>query len=228
VTDFIAHNIVLPDGTQTLPGVTPVAETGICRAALGYLAAEFPDPAGVTVADLGCLEGGYAAEFARAGYTVTGVDARAENLECAARAAAALGLGNLSFELADVRGLDGEWDAVFCCGLLYHLDEPAAFLRLLGKVTRRLLIVQSHYSLTGGAVNEGYEGHWYPEPGDRQSSYGNRHSFWLRKECLLDAMGAAGFDAAERDDYRAEGGFYRDMFGIQEAPDRGMFTGVRR
>ncbi len=225
--EFIAHNVVLPSGAETKPGVTPVAQTGICRTALAILAEHFPDPEGVTVADLGCLEGGYAAAFAQAGYTVTGVDARAENLECAAFVADALGLPNLSFELADVRDLDGEFDAVFCCGLLYHLDEPAAFLRLLGRVTRRLLIVQSHYSLAGDVVNEGYRGHWYPEPGDRQSSYGNRLSFWLRKPDLLAAMEAAGFEAAEREDYRAEGGFYLDMFGIREAPDRGMFTGVK-
>ena len=84
MSDFTAHNVVLPDGTETLPGVTPLAETGICRAALRTLNLVFPvllSRTAPTVVDLGCLEGGYSAEFARAGYDVTGIEARDENLE---------------------------------------------------------------------------------------------------------------------------------------------------
>jgi len=40
----------------------------------------------------------------------------------------------------------GEFDATFCCGLLYHLDKPLEFLRLLSKITRRILILQTHFS----------------------------------------------------------------------------------
>jgi hypothetical protein len=40
----------------------------------------------------------------------------------------------------------GSFDAVFCCGLLYHLDRPRAFLDVLSRVTKRLLILQTHFS----------------------------------------------------------------------------------
>ena len=62
---FTAHNIVFGDGTCTRPGFPPLESGGIFQAALRDLKL-FTTP-GATVADLGCLEGGYAAGFARAG-----------------------------------------------------------------------------------------------------------------------------------------------------------------
>jgi hypothetical protein len=43
----------------------------------------------------------------------------------------------------------GSFDAVFCCGLFYHLDRPRAFLDVLSDVTKRLLILQTHFSEAG-------------------------------------------------------------------------------
>lgn len=242
--EFTSHNIVLPDGGRTAPGLVVVAESGNCRAALRYLAETFTDPAGVTVADLGCLEGGYSAEFARAGYQVTGVEARRENWERAAALPAALGLPNLSFVLGDVWDvLPGtSFDAVFCSGLLYHLARPAAFLRLLGQVTGRLLILNTHYSMECGhaenlhgagegchqapAVHEGLPGHWFREGDNRWASLHQAPSFWLRKDALLGALTDAGFaDVTERDDWRADPAMPWGSGGA--TADRGMFTAVR-
>jgi SAM-dependent methyltransferase len=232
--EFTAHNVILPDGSETLPGVTPVAETGICRSALRTLAMGFPDgPEGVKVADLGCLEGGYAAEFARAGYDVTGVEVRAENIACCREVAAALKLPGLRFAQADVR----DWvtstepvDAVFCSGLLYHLEAPAAFLTELGRVTRRLVILQTHFADSPNEEHEGYRGRWYGEGEGRWASWGNPQSFWLAKPDLLAAVSAAGFSVVlEQHDYLGHiaGGTYRDMFGEPQGADRGMFIGVK-
>jgi SAM-dependent methyltransferase len=230
VAEFTFHNVVLPDGTQTKPGYLPTAETGICQAALRDLRA-FTGPA-AAVADLGCLEGGYAAEFARCGYDVTGIEAHPDNFACSTLVRDALGLPNLRFERGDVREvLPGrEFDAVFCCGLLYHLDAPAAFLRLLGAVTRRVLILQTHYSLTSAAENEGHRGGWFGEsPGGRWASHGNPRSFWLTKRDLLAAIRDAGFPLVfEQDDYRDAGtGVYRDAAGNDEPDGRSMFVGVK-
>lgn len=230
--EFTFHNVVLPDGTQTKPGYLPTAETGICQAALRDLRALAGGAGPATVADLGCLEGGYAAEFARHGYDVTGIEAHADNFACSRQVRDALGLPNLRFEQGDVRDvLPGrEFDAVFCCGLLYHLDSPAAFLGLLGQVTRRLLILQTHYSLSPAAEHEGYRGHWFGEsPGGRWASNGNTGSFWLAKRDLLAAIRAAGFSLVfEQDDYRdAATGIYRDAAGNTESADRSMFIGIK-
>ena len=232
VTGFTAHNIALPDGTETLPGVQLVADTGICRAALRAFGL-FLGP-GARIADLGCLEGGYAVAFARAGYRVTGIEARAGNYARCREVAAAVDLPGLNFSHGDVRDMErhGEFDGVFCCGLLYHLDKPVSFLRLLGKVTRRVLIVQSHYAAHPETAHEGRSGSWQhdsPEEGVAWGSHGNASSFWLARPDLLAAMRDAGFACVfEQHDYRRSiaGGVYKDQFGNPET-DRGMFTGVK-
>lgn len=230
LTGFTAHNIALPDGSQTLPGASLTAGGGICQAALRTLGL-FLEPGG-TVADLGCLEGGYAVAFARAGYQVTGIEARAASHARCQQVADAVALPNLRFIRDDARNLAdyGGFDAVFCCGLLYHLDEPDAFLRMLGKVTRRVLIVQSHYSAAPRTVHEGRRGHWVRDfPDDRWGSHGNSQSFWLARTDLLAAIGDAGFGCVyEQHDYRADiaAGLYVDQLGAAEV-DRGMFTGVK-
>ena len=198
---FTAHNIALPDGTRTGPAGELLAESSVCLTALGLLDEQFAgeDRSQVTVADLGCLEAGYTAAFAQAGYQATGVEARSANMGKCRLVADALKLPNMVFIQDDARNLEARglaFDAVFCCGLLYHLDQPAAFLRMLGRITRRLLIVQSHYSVSCAEENEGYRGHWYqdhPEESDLWGSWGNQQSFWLGHGELLRAMADAGF-----------------------------------
>jgi SAM-dependent methyltransferase len=227
---FTAHNILLPDGSETLPGRPLTADTGICQAALRDL--KLALPGGGRIADVGCLEGGYAVEFARAGYDVLGVEARPANMASCEYVADALDLPGLRFVQDDARSLHhhGEFDAVFCCGLLYHLDEPVSFLNMLGKVTRRLLILQTHYSAQPDAVNEGRSGHWYqddPAADSRWGSWGNQRSFWLAVPDLLDAIRAAGFPLVYRQfDYLDD--ITAGSYAYSGHPrDRGMFTGVK-
>jgi SAM-dependent methyltransferase len=234
---FTSHNIRLRDGSHTRPGAQLLAKTGICQAALRDLEMAFPlGPAGVTIADLGCLEGGYAAAFAAAGYATHGVEARADNFACCQHVALNAGLANLTFAQGDVRDLvdRGLWDAVFCCGLLYHLDEPVAFLRKLGRATHRLLILQTHYArdwpYVSADYNEGFRGEWHAEPpGHRWGAHGNRRSFWLCRRDLLAAMRDAGFSLVfEQADFLTDmrEGSYLDQHG-QVHEQRGMFVGLK-
>lgn len=226
---FTAHNIELPGGTFTRPLTEPIANAGICRAALRDLELAFPgaDRSSVRVADLGCLEGGYAAAFARAGYDVTGFEARADNFACCEFVAERLVLPNLRFVRADVRDVFAEpdqWDAVFCCGLLYHLDDPVAFLRQLGRATKRLLITQTHYSTHPDSEHEGHCGHWYGEGNGRWESWKNERSFWLTRKDLMSVMRDSGFDLVfEQADQR------RDILADDDVvPDaRSMFVGIK-
>ncbi|HVH79243.1 MAG TPA: hypothetical protein VM782_07630, partial [Stellaceae bacterium] len=75
---FTAHNIALPDGTRTVPEFEDLLEDGPAfKAAARMLKLVFPDGlAGKTIADLGCLEGGYATGFARLGMKATGFEIR--------------------------------------------------------------------------------------------------------------------------------------------------------
>lgn len=227
--NFSGHNIALPDGSETLPGTPLIADDGITRAALRDLKLAFSTvpPEMVQVADLGCLEGGHAAAFARAGYAAYGYEARTENYLCCKYVAEQLALPNLRFFKVDVREAIAvrEWDAAFCCGLLYHLDNPVAFLNELGKSTRRLLILQTHYSTRPDAEHEGRRGHWYTEVGqNRWAAWQNKRSFWLTKKDLMAAIHDAGFQLVFEqvdylDDITAEGVTHPDA--------RGMFVGIK-
>jgi hypothetical protein len=116
-------------------------------------------------------------------------------------------LPNLRFVLDDVRNIReyGTFDAVLCAGLLYHLDQPAAFLHTLADVTTRLLIISTNYATEDGreldvypladelVEHEGKLGRWYEEPPGPWSAVGNKRSFWLERRHLLQAMIDAGF-----------------------------------
>jgi SAM-dependent methyltransferase len=146
---FTAHNIRLDCGARTKPDAGPIEKEPVFLAARRALdIALTGDPSGYRIADLGCLEGGYSVEFARLGFQVLGLEVRSENFAACQHVKAGTDLPNLSFVQDDCWNIDkyGEFDAIFCCGLFYHLDRPREFLTLLSKVTKRLLILQTHYS----------------------------------------------------------------------------------
>ncbi|HVU17834.1 MAG TPA: class I SAM-dependent methyltransferase [Candidatus Didemnitutus sp.] len=194
---FTAHNIRLDDGTCTKPDESVTMESyPWFLAARRVLDHTFPgDKSRYRIADLGCLEGGYAVEFARLGFQTVGLDVRESNLAACEYVKARTHLPNLEFRRDNALNIAvyGSFDAVFCCGLLYHLENPYAFLETLGRVTRQLLILQTHFSVahsaarlpgppglrkawarafrTGGHAyrlsrltnHEGLEGQWYTE-----------------------------------------------------------------
>lgn len=246
---FTAHNIELPDGTQTKPGFEVTANSGVCQAALRTLRVHFSEDEipETSLVDLGCLEGGYSAAFAQAGFKVTGVEVRDLNMAKCRYVEQRLQLDHLRFLQADVRQIAdiGPFDAVFCCGLLYHLDHPRAFLETLAQCTRRMLILQTHFTedrvpaahaanLSEMTMHEGNLGRWYREyPDDATpqqiadaawASWGNPRSFWIEKKHLLNNLLQVGFSSVyEQFDYLAD--VVTDTF--PEDQGRGMFVAVK-
>jgi SAM-dependent methyltransferase len=145
---FTAHNIRLDDGGVTIDPAWPtMASDSWLQAALRILRITCPGPPeSIRVADLGCLEGGYSVELARAGYTVVGLDARRANIDSCEWVRSQVDLPNLAFVHDTAWNLStyGSFDVVFCCGLLYHLDFPRKFLELLARVTDRTVIIHTH------------------------------------------------------------------------------------
>lgn len=231
---FTAHNVLLPDGTETKPGVPVTAQNGICQSALRTMNLVCP---GGRVADLGCLEGGYAAAFAAAGFVVLGVEGRTANYERCFWLQERLGMPNLDFVQDDVRNIAdyGRFDAVFCAGLLYHLDTPDAFLKLLGRVTGRLLIVQTHVAREPRDEHERRRGEWRsdcPDDADPWGSRGNHQSFRLHEPDLLAAIRDAGFDLVmTQHDYLKDIAAGRTGIAGPGNPtggeDRGCFLGMK-
>ena len=147
---FTAHNIRLDDGTYTKPeGGISTATNPTFKSAKRVLDLAFPgSKTGLTIADLGCLEGGYSVEFARLGFETLGLDVREQNIEACRYVQSRVSLPNLNFARDDVWNIAkyGPFDAIFCCGLLYHLDKPKQFLEAVSAATKKVAILQTHFS----------------------------------------------------------------------------------
>jgi 2-polyprenyl-3-methyl-5-hydroxy-6-metoxy-1,4-benzoquinol methylase len=212
-SNFTAHNIRLDDGSLTKPEQPwQMEHVPLLRFTKQFLRMLFPDGfAGKRVVDLGCLEGGYTVELARAGFDALGIEVRQSNFENCQRVKAGTNLPNLTFACDDVHNLAkyGVFDVIFCCGLLYHLDEPRKFVDLMAQVCRRVVIIDTHvaetrrngkFRLSWVTENEGWAGRWYPEGNSdrwryeaKWSAWSNRKSFWPMKRDLMQGLQQAGF-----------------------------------
>jgi 2-polyprenyl-3-methyl-5-hydroxy-6-metoxy-1,4-benzoquinol methylase len=248
---FTAHNIRLDNGTFTKPevGISMEADPW-CAAALRILDTVFPgQKSELRLADLGCLEGGYAVEFARMGFQVLGVEVRKENFAACQYVKANTDLPRLDLVCDNAWNINqyGSFDAVFCCGLLYHLDRPKKFLEILSSVTKKLLIVQTHFStdqvsrkfpLSDVTENEGLRGRWYTEfatddayqnrEKSKWSSWDNRRSFWIRRDHLLQTIQDIGFDVVLEQFDGLGANIVESMnSGYYHTDDRGTFIGIK-
>src|SRR5258708_13723403 len=141
---FTAHNIRLDDGSLTKPEQPwQMEDLPLLKFTKQFLRMLFPEGvAGKLVVDLGCLEGGYTVELARAGFAALGIEVRECNFENCLRVKAGTHLPDLTFVRDDVKNLAkyGVFDVVFCCGLLSNLNKPRKFFNLLPQPARRATI----------------------------------------------------------------------------------------
>ncbi|HKR63861.1 MAG TPA: class I SAM-dependent methyltransferase [Thermoanaerobaculia bacterium] len=221
---WTGHNIPLTPTESTLgpnvPLITDDARTITIKALLRRLAKPR-----LRVLDLGSLEGGLSLEMAREGWDTLGIEGRRSNFEKAELIRRHHALDNLRFEHRDVKSLDpardGVFDAILCCGLLYHLDNPFAFLETMHSLLASdgLLFLDTHVAPDEHAARYGthaaqlsdettlehrghaYEGRWFSEPSegtvlDQQwSAVSNARSFWPARRALIRGVYHAGFHA---------------------------------
>jgi len=103
------------------------------------------DFAGRTVLDIGCGDGLYTLELARAGAVqVTGIDPAPNAIALATEKAAAAGAHNVTFRVADVDALKGgpRFDIVVFRGVLHHLRDPASAVHIAGGLCRQMVILE--------------------------------------------------------------------------------------
>jgi 2-polyprenyl-3-methyl-5-hydroxy-6-metoxy-1,4-benzoquinol methylase len=249
---FSAHNILLPDGSQTLPSAGwTMDQSTVLRSVRKMLKVIYPEGLkGKTVIDVGCLEGGYATEFARIGMSATGLEVRDSNYQNCLYVKSRMNLDNLNFIHDDANNIDkyGNYDVFFINGLLYHLDNPRKFLEKIGRHCNKAIFIQTHvanaknseaialHSLSELSEHEGLRGRWYPEHEDidqnelekmKWHSWSNNRSFWIQKEYLIDLLRQIGFDiVVEQFDFMDDivgemtGGFYKTN-------DRVMLVGIK-
>jgi SAM-dependent methyltransferase len=208
-----ANNVALPYGLFTI-GPEPKGDnyrvTKFLQIAADTLRRPFSE---LRVLDLACGEGLYAIEFAQQGAEVVGVEGRGASLAKAEFCRDVLGLDRLTFVQDDVRAISkeryGEFDLIICSGILYHLDQPAAFefLKSIKEMCRGTCIIDSSISMTSDieVVYDGkpYWGSLYREhaPGltpeqkqaDMGASLDNDQSFWIAKYDLTNFLMDIGF-----------------------------------
>jgi SAM-dependent methyltransferase len=225
---FTAHNVRLDDGGMTYAGAgRTIDETGNYRAVKGLLQLLFPEGwQGRSLVDLGCLEGGFATEFARLGLVATGIDVRESNITNAEYIRSRVDLPNLRFVRDDAWnvGRYGPFDIVFCVGLHYHIEDQRRFLGEMAQACGRAIVIDTHfapeadehpavafYHLSELTEHEGLPGRWYPEheldhkaekaalEQLKWASWENQRSFWPTKGALVEAMRGAGFGVVLED-----------------------------
>lgn len=249
---FTAHNIRLPNGTTTMEAGKPLlADEPSLKATMRMLNLIYGgNLAQRSILDLGCLEGGYALEFAKAGMNSKGLDVRQSNIDNCELIADAFKLPNLSFVKDDCWNIAkyGPVDIMFCCGLLYHLDRPREFIKLMADNAKDAIIINTHYAPVDGApeiriklsplaLNEGAPGRWYGEHNletveEKEKlkwfAWDNKTSFWLLKSALLQILHDCGFSTVlEQYDFLGENIFGSMNNGYYATDARAMFVAIR-
>jgi len=251
VADFTTHNVRLNDGTLTVSSdELSLERTPWFKSAERTLSLAFGGQLkGRKIVDLGCLEGGFAAEFARLGMDSLGIEARKCNYENCLVLKRGLNLPNLNFAHDTVWNLEkyGPFDAIFCCGLLYHLDEPRKFIQMMSRLCGKVLILHTHYATGEGpglynlspiTTHEGLPGSWFIDRPDgishdqiegfRTASYENAKSFWVKKEYILQELADNGFDTVyEQYDFLGPDIATGISSGYIKEHSRSMFVGIK-
>jgi SAM-dependent methyltransferase len=155
----------------------------------------FPDCR--SVLELGSLEGAHSFALARRVERVVAVDGRAANVDKARFVQSLLGVPNVEFREANLETVDlaelGEFDAVFCVGLLYHLPRPWELLDGLAAVAPRVFL-QTHYAESGEVEVDGVPGRRYREFGERDPLSGlSPDSFWMTLPALVERLERNGY-----------------------------------
>ena len=152
----------------------------------------FPDAD--KVVELGSFEGNHTCRIAKHVRDLITVEGRHENQTRAEWVKEWFDITNVTPFVADVR----HWnipacDAIHCSGLLYHLNEPVAFLKKMAAASDNLFL-WTHTS-DGGEANEGHDGKWMPEYGygDMLSGLQDK-SFWLTEKSLFSALESLSYN----------------------------------
>jgi 2-polyprenyl-3-methyl-5-hydroxy-6-metoxy-1,4-benzoquinol methylase len=225
---FTTHRITLAPGIETarvgVDALHDVRTELVLDACGGSLE-------GKSVVDLGCLEGGFTLAFAQRGARLAlGIEAREVSVRRCELARDLLGLDAAEFVRADIKdelARRDVFDVVFAAGILYHLADPAAFLRTMRSACRGVALIDTHVAdpdrsthgcsevVTRSSGERTYRGRMFPEyaPDVAEdvkddllwAAWSDTDSFWPLEEDLEVMMLDAGFGSFEKVDLAADG-----------------------
>jgi len=158
-----------------------------------------------TILELGSLEGAQTFLLARhpGVRRVLALEGRVANLRKARFVRELLGVRNAEFGRANLEEADlsiyGKFDAVFCCGLLYHLPKPWELIRRLPAVAPVLYIWTAYAgNEEASELPNGMRGKIQPEGGPDEPLSGlSPTATWLTLDCLLAVIRDAGYEQVE-------------------------------
>jgi SAM-dependent methyltransferase len=162
-------------------------------------------PNASTILELGALEGAHSVIFAkRPGVKrVVALEGRETNLRKARFIRELLEIRNVEFAQANLEQADlkqfGEFDAVFCCGLLYHLPAPWQLLEQLPAIAP-LVFIWTQYAADDEArdIGHGLRGKTQIEGGVDEALSGlSATATWLTLSSLRDCLRAAGYESVD-------------------------------
>lgn len=153
------------------------------------------------IMEVGCLEGAHTAILSRA-YPfsdIVAIDGKEDNLAKAKFLTSLYGCQRVTFGLEDLETAEltkyGQFEAVVCLGLLYHLEEPWNFLKRVGAQTDAIWIWTNHCDEASATEQSGkYRGRIYLEgdPADPRTAL-RRKSFFPTLGSLVEMLKDAGF-----------------------------------
>lgn len=157
-----------------------------------------------SILDLGSLEGGQTFQLARRpGVFITAVEARRANVDKSRYIQQLLGVRNVRFIQADLErtliSTFGQFDAIFCSGVLYHLARPWHLIDGFRSASRHVFI-WTQYAAEETAIKtlHGFPGHWYREHGMKDPLSGtSSRSFWITLPALVQRLKENGFEHIE-------------------------------
>jgi SAM-dependent methyltransferase len=158
-----------------------------------------------TILETGSLEGAQTFLLAQQPGVrrVLAIEGREANLRKARFVQRLLGVKKAEFVQGNLEEMDlsrfGTFDAVFCCGLLYHLPKPWEFLNRLPSVAP-ILYLWTAYCGDREAIDlpDGMRGKIHGEGGLNEPLSGlSPTATWLTLDCLLACLAAAGYERVE-------------------------------
>ena len=154
-----------------------------------------------TILELGSLEGGHTFMLAtHPGIErILAIEARAANIEKSKFIGSLLGISNVEFRQANLEHLQlaniGNFDAIFCCGLLYHLQEPWKLISQAPLVAPSLFVWTVYANENEATIEiDGLRGREHVEGGLNEPLSGlSPKSIWLTLPSLLELLKRSGY-----------------------------------
>jgi hypothetical protein len=162
-------------------------------------------PEAATILELGSLEGAHSFILAQhpGVKRVVALEGREANLRKARFVQELLQIRNVEFAQANLEHSEltrfGNFDAIFCCGLLYHLPEPWTLIEECPSIAP-LLFIWTQYAAENEArdVGHGLRGKTHIEGGPHEPLSGmSPTATWLTLDSLQALLARSGYKKVE-------------------------------